>query len=223
MDFHEHQLRKEIIQTCLDMNRIGLNQGTSGNVSARLDNCMLITPSAIAYDQLEPEMIASMPFDGIPGEWNGPLRPSIEWRFHLDILKSRNDVNATVHCHPPNCTAIAMARMNIPACHYMVAAFGGNSVRCSSYELPGSPELSRTALRALEGRSACLLANHGSIAVGESLKGAIWTAVELETLARQYLLSLQLVHEGGPKILGSDEIEGVLDLFKSYGKQEDST
>ena len=213
----ERDLRQAIIDQCLFMNSSGLNQGTSGNISARFEDRMLITPSATPYDRMTPEMIAAMPFDAEYGTWEGPLKPSTEWRFHFDILKNRSDMGAVVHAHPTYSTALAIAHKGIPAAHYMVAAFGGTDVRCAPYARFGSPELSELAIKALEGRTACLLANHGSIAMGETLDKAMWRAVELETIARQYYLSLAL----GPVILTDDQIADTMAAFGSYGVQDD--
>lgn len=217
MDDKEHRIREAIIEKCLFLNSSGLSQGTSGNISARYENRMLITPSATPYDKLTPEMIVSMPFDGEFGTWDGPLKPSTEWRFHFDILKTRPDMGAVVHAHPTYCTALAIAHKEIPAAHYMVAAFGGPNVRCAPYARFGTPELSELAIEALQGRTACLLGNHGSIAMGEDLDKAIWRAVELETIARQYYLSLTL----GPVILTDEQISETLSGFASYGAQDD--
>lgn len=216
MEQAERALREEIIAQCRRMNALGLNQGTSGNISARFGDRMLITPSATPYEAMTPEMIAAMPLDGPHGHWEGPLKPSTEWRFHFDLLKTRAEMGAVVHAHPPYCTALAITRRAIPACHYMVAAFGGADVRCAPFAVYGTAELSRLALEALEGRSACLLANHGAIALGESLEKAMWRAVELETLARQYVLALGM---GGVTILSDEEIAQTLQGFGAYGLQ----
>lgn len=210
------QLRTEIIDLCRWMNASGLNQGTSGNISARHANVMLITPSATPYDKLRPEMIAAMPIDG-NGEWRGPLKPSTEWRFHLDIMRTRPEVNGIVHTHSTCATALSITRRPIPACHYMIAAFGGNDVRCAGYARYGTQALSSLVLAALHGRNSCLLANHGAIATGPSLAKAMWLAVELETIARQYHLALQI---GGPVLLSDAEIEEVREGFASYGLQD---
>lgn len=214
----EKTLRREIIDRCREMNASGINQGTSGNISVRLGERMLVTPSAIPYDRIEPEMIVSMALDG-DGVWEGPARPSTEWRFHLDLLRARPDAHAVVHAHPPYCTTLAIARKEIPACHYMVAAFGGNNVRCAGYATFGTQTLSDLAVEAMEGRTACLLANHGMISIGETLAKAMWRAIELETIARQYYLSLQI---GGPVLLSDAEIERTHRGFASYGLQEDA-
>jgi len=210
----ELQLRQAIIEKCRWMNASGLNQGTSGNISVRRGDAMLITPSGVPYDEMTPDMIALMPLGREDGSHQGPLKPSSEWRFHLDILRVRPDVGAVVHTHSTCATALAIARRSIPACHYMVAAFGGSDVRCSSYARFGTKDLSDAALAALDGRNGCLLANHGAIAIGSTLDKAMWLAVELETLAKQYLLSLQI---GGPVLLTQREIEEALAGFASYG------
>lgn len=215
----ELDLRQHIIDLCREMNRNGLNQGTSGNISARYGSRMLITPTATAYEAMTPEMIASMPIDDNDAlVFEGPIKPSTEWRFHRDILRERPEANAVVHAHPTFATTLAIARMGIPACHYMIAAFGGVDVRCSDFAIYGTAELSEHALVALEGRTACLLANHGSIAIGADLDKAMWRAVELETIARQYFYSLQL--PGGPVILGDAEIAETLKGFGAYGLQK---
>lgn len=214
----ELNIRNAIIQKAIFMNESGINQGTSGNISVRYQNRMLITPSGIPYKTLSPEDIAVMPFDAQYGTWDGPYRPSTEWRFHLDILTAKPEVNAIVHAHPTFCTVLAIAHRSIPACHYMIAAFGGDEIRCSEYATFGTPELSKTALQALEQRWGCLLANHGSIALGENLDKAMWRAVELETIAKQYYYSLALP-QSADTLLSSEEISKVMEMFKSYGLQ----
>src|SRR6478735_8133721 len=203
MTKEERALRANIVGKARWMNAIGLNQGTSGNISARYKDVLLITPSATPYDSMTPELIAAMPLEGEYGSWSGPLKPSTEWRFHFDITKSRPDVGAIVHTHSTYATVLAIARKEIPACHYMMAAFGGMNVRVAGYARFGTRELSEHALKALENRAACLLANHGMIATGASLDKAMWLAVELETIARQYYLSLAI---GGPVLLSEAEI-----------------
>jgi L-fuculose-phosphate aldolase len=212
----ELELRRSIIDHCRQMNASGLNQGTSGNISLRHGDRMLITPSAIPYDEMEPEMIASLSLDSTGGDWVGPKKPSVEWRFHLDIMRARPEVNSVVHTHSTYATILAMARKPIPACHYMIAAFGGNDVRVCNYARYGTQELSVAVLRALEGRSACLMANHGMLTTGSSLPKAMWAAVELETIAKQYYHALLI---GGPVILPDDEIDGVARSFGTYGLQ----
>jgi L-fuculose-phosphate aldolase len=212
----ELQLRQAIIDKCRWMNATGLNQGTSGNISARMGDTMLISPSATPYDQLTP-MIATMPIDGEYGSWTGPLKPATEWRFHLDIMKARPDVGGIVHTHATYSTVQAIAHKEIPACHYMMAAFGGMNVRVAHYATFGTKELAEHVLKALENRTACLLANHGMIAAGTSLDEAMWLAVELETIARQYCLTLAI---GGPVLLSEADINETVAAFGSYGVQD---
>lgn len=219
MDRAEHNLRRALIAQARWMNDSGLNQGTSGNVSVRHGDRLLITPSATPYDRMEPEMIAAMPLDG-GGAWEGPRKPSSEWRFHLDIVNARPDAGAVVHTHSTYATTLAIAGREIPPCHYMVAAFGGHDVRCAPYARYGTAELSRHAMKALEGRTGCLLANHGMIAIGANLDKAMWTAVELETLAKQYYLSLCI---GGPNLLSETQIAKTVEAFGSYGLQNSET
>jgi L-fuculose-phosphate aldolase len=216
---NEKELRRALVEACRAMNALGINQGTSGNISVRNGGMMLISPSAVPYDTMAPEMVAAMPIEGEYGSWKGKLRPSTEWRFHLDIMRGRPEVGAVVHTHPTYCTTLAIARKEIPACHYMMAAFGGTNVRCASYATYGTEALSKNALRALEGRSACLLANHGMIVCGQNLPKAMWLAVELETIARQYYHSLLI---GGPVVLSDAEIAETAAKFESYGLQDES-
>lgn len=209
----EDALRRQIIDTCLGMNRLGINQGKAGNVSVRLGDGLLITPSGMDYDSMTPADIVFLDADGRP---HGERKPSSEWRFHYDILRSRADMDAVLHAHPTSCTALACLGREIPAFHYMVAIAGGDSIRCAPYATFGSQELSDRALVALEGRKACLLANHGMICGDRSLDAVLALALEVETLARQFCLTLQL---GEPVILPADEMRRVLEKFQTYGKQ----
>ncbi|MFK7857989.1 MAG: class II aldolase/adducin family protein [Granulosicoccus sp.] len=211
----ENQIRKKIIALCLRMNATGLNQGTSGNISARYNDHMLITPSGIPYEELKPADIAKMKIEGDDFVWKGPSRPSSEWHFHRAILKAKPDVHAIVHTHSTFSTVVSIAREDIPACHYMIAAFGGNSVRCAEYETFGTAELSASMLRAMKDRTACLLSNHGMVAGGKNLDNAMWAAVELETLSRQYYYAKLA---GNMVILPEDEMARVLEKFKTYGQ-----
>jgi L-fuculose-phosphate aldolase len=205
--------RQEIIGHCLKMNDCGLNQGTSGNLSTRADDGLLITPSGVPYEQLEFEDIVFMDMNG---DYEHHLQPSSEWRFHRDILRARPEVHAVVHAHPTYCTALAICGLEIPAVHYMIAVSGGNSIRCAGYETYGTEALSAAALKALAGRTACLLANHGMIATGPSMTRAMWLAHEVETLARQYFVARQM---GEPRLLDDEEIERVVEKFRNYGLQ----
>ena len=213
---NEQDLRRAIVESARQMNALGINQGTSGNVSARWGDAMLVTPSATPYDAMRPEDLAVMPLDG-QGAWTGPLKPSTEWPFHLAILNGRPEAGAVVHTHAPYCTTLSILRRDIPAVHYMIAAFGGSTVRCAPYATFGTAELAGLALKAMEGRNACLLANHGMIVAGPTLARAMWLAVELETLAKQYCLSLSI---GGPVVLTDAEIAEAVRGFAGYGLQD---
>ncbi len=205
--------RRAIIAACRDMNRLGINQGTSGNISVRIDGGFLMTPTGVHYDALKPDLIVAMTGDG---RFSGDVLPSSEWRFHRDILANRPDAKAVVHCHAMFATTLAVLHKEIPAIHYMIAAAGGPNIRCAPYATYGTQELSALALAALQGRTACLLANHGMIAVGPTLARAMWLSVEVETLAAQYWRALQI---GKPKLLTAKEIATVIAKFGSYGQQ----
>jgi L-fuculose-phosphate aldolase len=206
--------RQSIIDACLRMNQSGINQGTSGNISLRHDGGMLITPSGTPYEAMQPEQIVFMNLDG---SLETNLRPSSEWRFHRDILQARPEVNAVVHAHPPYATILAIMGLEIPPVHYMIACAGGDTIRCAPYATFGTQQLSEHAVAALQDRSACLLAHHGMIAIGPSLSRAMWLAVEVETLARQYHGCLQI---GTPRLLPSEEIRNVLGRMAGYGPAE---
>ncbi len=188
----------------------GLNTGTAGNVSVRYSDWFLVTPSGIRYDTLTPTQIVEMDFEG---EAEGRLKPSSEWRFHRDIYVARPEVGAIVHTHPPFGTAVAALRRDLPAFHYTVAAAGGTTIRCAPYATFGTQLLSDYVMRALEDRTACLLANHGMVAVGETLEKATLLAIEVEMLCQMYLNTLQA---GEPYILSDEEMQEVLDKFDDY-------
>jgi L-fuculose-phosphate aldolase len=205
--------REAIISTGRRMNASGLNQGTSGNLSHRVENGFLVTPTGMEYDVLRPEDIVLMRFDG---SHEGERLPSSEWRFHRDILAARPEVNAVLHAHSLSSTAVSCLRRCIPSFHYMVAVAGGTDIRCAPYATFGTEELSRNAVAALEGRKACLLANHGLITVGKDLPGTFKLAIEVETLAAMYLRALQV---GEPVLLDEAEMAVVLEKFRTYGQQ----
>jgi L-fuculose-phosphate aldolase len=206
-------LRQAIIDTCRAMNASGINQGTSGNVSARVEGGLLITPTGVPYDVLTPDMICEMDLEG---GYRGERLPSSEWRMHVDILRERPEAQAVVHAHPTYATALACLRQEVPAFHYMVAAVGGPSLRCSDYATFGTRALSEVMLAAMRDRAACLLANHGMICFGPSLDKALWLAVEIEAMCRQYAVARTL---GEPVLLDADEMARVGRRFKSYGRQ----
>ena len=207
------KLRRALIDTCLAMNRLGINQGRAGNASVRVPEGLLITPSGLAYDRMKPDDIVIIDTEG---HTLGPGAPSSEWRFHFDILRRRGDANAVLHAHSPFCTALACLGMDIPAFHYMVAIAGGDSIRCAPYATFGTQALSDNALRALDGRQACLLANHGMICVADGIEAVLNLAVEVETLAQQYWRALQI---GTPRSLPPEEMQTVLEKFRTYGKR----
>ncbi len=207
------ELRRLIIYTAQKMNALGINQGKSGNVSARTDEGFLITPTGIAYDEAKPEQIVATALDG---SFAGEVLPSSEWRFHADIYRAREDVDAIVHTHSAFATTLACLGKNIPAFHYMIAAAGGRNIRCAPYATFGTQELSDHAVAALDGRNACLLAQHGMIAVGATLEKALALAVEVESLARMYWQALQI---GEPPVLDDVEMTIVLEKFRTYGQQ----
>jgi len=208
----ELTLRKAIIATALAMNALGINRGKSGNVSARWKDGFLITPSGLPYKESRP---ADIVFVGKNGNATGKRPPSSEWRFHYDIYRTRKDAQAVVHTHSSFATTLACLGMDVTAFHYMIAVAGGNSIRCAPYATFGTQELSDRALQAMSNRKACLLANHGMIAAGDSLKHALALAVEVEALCEQYWRALQV---GKPAILSDSEMEVVLEKFKTYGK-----
>jgi L-fuculose-phosphate aldolase len=213
--FADLDARNAVVDAVRRMNALGINQGKAGNASLRHDDGFLITPSGIAYEALEPDDIVRMGFDGSHVARSGRLRPSSEWRFHLDILKRRPDVSAVVHTHGVAATTLACLGRGIPAFHYMVAVAGGDSIRCAPYATFGTQELSDHALAALEGRQACLLANHGLIATGATLDAALELAVEVETLAEMYWRCLQV---GEPAILTSEQMDQVFAQMRTaYG------
>ena len=169
MGTKEKDLRAAIVVQCRAMNAAGLSAGSVGNISVRLGDAMVITPSAVPYEVLRPELLATMPLNGEYGAWSGPVKPSTEWRFHLDIMRARPDVGAIVHSHPPYCTALATLNRPILAAHYMIADFGGSMIECTRYAPFGTKELSELAVAGLGPRHAVLLGNHGAIAVGADL------------------------------------------------------
>ncbi len=206
------ELRARLIETALRMNALGLNQGRSGNLSVRVAGGFLITPGGMAYDAIGPTDIVEIEADGAV---TGSRAPSSEWRMHRDIYAARNEAGAMIHAHPMFATTLACLGRPIPAFHYMVAVAGGNSIRCAPYATFGTPKLSVNALGALRDRKACLLANHGIIALGMGLADALDLACEVETLAAQYWRALQI---GKPKILPAKEMARVLKKFEGYGR-----
>ena len=211
MQADEIDARTSVVEAARALDAQGLNRGTSGNVSLRFRDGLLVTPSGVPTARIGPGDVVFM---GLEGTFAEGLRPSSEWRFHRDILAARPEIGAVVHAHPVYCTAFAMCGREIPAVHYMIAAFGGPNVRCAAYAPYGTEALSRLALAALEDRTCCLLANHGMIAAGASLDKALWLALELETLCQQYAVALQV---GAPRVLSDAKIAETVERFRGYG------
>jgi L-fuculose-phosphate aldolase len=206
------ELREGIVAVARALVAHGLNRGTAGNVSARWGEGFLITPTGLAADEMQPGDIVPMAMDG---SWQGTRKPSSEWRFHRDLYATRPQAGAIVHAHAPFASALACLRADIPPFHYMIARFGGATVRCAAYATFGTQALSDAALAALDGRCACLLANHGLLVFGRDLRHALDLAVELESLCEQYWRALQI---GRPVLLTDAEMEAVLEKFRTYGQ-----
>ena len=211
----DQNLRAALVAACRELERQGLTHGTSGNIGLRRDEQrFFISPSGMSYASLDPKDVPMMDLDG---RWFGGRRPSSEWRFHRDIFKARAEIGAIVHTHSQKATALACTGRGIPAFHYMVAVAGGTDIRCAPYSTFGTQGLSDAALAALEGRRACLLANHGVIAVGADLDCALALAGEVENLAAQYCAALAL---GQVRILDDVEMNRIIEKFRTYGSQD---
>lgn len=207
------EIRAAIVDAARAMSACGLSEGTSGNVSARVPEGLLVTPSAFPYGEMTADDVVLLDSNGTV--LDGDRVPTTEWRLHAGVLAAMPEVGAVVHAHPPFATALACVRRDIPAFHYMVALAGGDSIRCAEYATFGTADLARNAVAALEDRRACLLANHGIVAVGASPAGALALAVEVETLAGQFSRALQV---GEPVLLSPAEMADVLARFDRYGR-----
>jgi L-fuculose-phosphate aldolase len=192
----------------------GINRGASGNASVRHGRGVLITPSALLPEALTPETLVKV---DMAGRFDNPLKPSSEWRIHRDIYLARPDINAVVHTHSTHAVTLACLREDLPPFHYMVAMAGGRDIRCSGYATFGTEALSHTAVAALEGRMACLLANHGMIACGQDLSQAETLAMEVEHLCEAYLRARSV---GTPVLLSDADIDEVLARFGRYRRGE---
>jgi len=210
----ENELRQQLVDYARRFAVEKLTPGKSGNISVRFGNNCLITPSAIAYENLSIDDIVLIDFSG--QLIRGNHQPSSEWHFHCGIYKSRTDVDAVVHTHSTYCTALACAHEKIPAFHYMVAIAGGNDIPLVPYKLFGTEELSVVILEGLNKRNACLLANHGLVTVGNNLKSTFDLAVEVEQLAEQYCTVKKI---GKAQLLTDSEMDLVIEKFKHYGKR----
>ncbi len=217
---HEKPVREKLLAVTRQLSVLGLNRGTAGNVSVRDGDSFLVTPSGMAVEAMTPHHMVQMEFDGKHhGGRHGTPEPSSEWRFHRDILASRKEVGAVIHTHSMFATTIACLRHDVPPLHYMMALVGGTHIRCAPYALFGSQELSDGALAALYERKACLLANHGMIALGRDLDDALAVTMEVETLCEQYWRTLQV---GGAVLLSEQEMAEAMERFKSYGNWKEN-
>ncbi|MBF0197195.1 MAG: L-fuculose-phosphate aldolase [Planctomycetes bacterium] len=205
------QIARQIIDTCLAMNASGLNQGTSGNISYRFDGGMLVTPSGIPYHKLSENHIVYVDQNG---ESETGKVPSTEWRFHLDALKTRPELNAVIHTHSLNSTAVSILNHPIPPVHYMISATGNTQIPCVPYATFGTTELSQNVSAGLAKCKATLIQHHGLIVMEANLEKALWLAEEVEVLAKLYLKLLPL---GEVPVLSEKEILVVIEKFKDYG------
>ncbi|HYC37426.1 MAG TPA: class II aldolase/adducin family protein [Usitatibacter sp.] len=211
----ERGIRMRIVKTARRLVALGLSPATSGNLSARSKGGYLITPSGAAYESLGPDDIVFMGDDWTHS--GGQKPPSSEWRLHRDIYRTRAEAGGVVHVHSTAATALACLRRSIPPFHYEVAFAGGRDIRCSEYATFGTQELSAAAAKALEGRRACLLANHGAITFAETVEDAALLAERVENLARLYLTTLPVSE---PVLLDDAEMARVVAKFRAYGKPQ---
>lgn len=210
----EGRLRARMAEVMKAMDARGLNRGTSGNLSARCGEAMLVTPSGVPPERLTGDQMVLVQPDGSTAA--DALKPSSEWRMHQQILNRRPDANAVVHCHSRHATILACAGREIPSVHYMVAVGGGSSVPVAPYATFGSAELAEAVVDTLDGRAAALMANHGQIVVARNLDAGLAIAEEIEEQAAIYWGTLAI---GGPKLLGEDEMNLILNRFRSYGQK----
>ena len=209
----EAGLRSQLVEVSRLLVEQRLNRGTSGNAGARLGDHLLVTPSGVPAADLAPEDMVALDFSG---QVLGGGRPSSEWRLHRDVLAARPDMHAVVHTHSPFATSLACLGHDLPPFHYMIAVAGGRTIRCAPYALFGSQALSDHALAALQGRKACLLANHGMVALGRDLDEALALAIEVESLCEMYWRACQL---GAPAVLSDAQMDEVIARFSQYGRQ----
>lgn len=209
----ELALRQKLLDVSQQLVELGLNRGSSGNASVRAGEGMLITPSALPVSAMTP---GSMVYMDLAGNVPHGGKPSSEWRFHRDILAARPEIGAVIHTHSTYATTLACLRRDIPAVHYMIAMAGGDSIRCTPYSVFGEQELSDHALEALQGRKACLLGNHGMIALGADVEDALAVAVEVEFVCEIYWRTMQA---GEPHILSAQQMHDVKQKFVEYKKR----
>lgn len=208
------RLRDELVRTARRMSELGLSPGMTGNVSVRSPGGLLVTPSGMPYGELIGDDAVEVKPDGSVAP--GQRTPTSEWQLHRDLLAARPDVHAIVHTHSLFCTSISCLRRPIPAIHYMVVRAGGDEIPCADYATFGSAQLAVNVVAALRGGDACLMANHGMVALGADLPAALRLAAEVETLASQYWHAAQL---GPPHVLGKAELDDARRQFAAYGQR----
>lgn len=204
-------MNAKLVYTAQKLASLGLNKGASGNCSVRNAGGFLITPSGIDAEVMTAESVVAMQMNG---DAEANKKPSSEWRFHRDIYQHHPEVNAVIHTHSMFATTIACLHQDVPPFHYMIAMAGGDSIRCAPYALFGTQDLSDAALTALQDRKACLLANHGMIAMGANLEAALAITVEVENLCEQYWRLLQITPT--PPLLSNGKMQAVFEQFKGY-------
>jgi L-fuculose-phosphate aldolase len=205
--------RRTLVDAYCALGAAGMIAGSAGNVSLRDGTGtpdgtgMLISPTGTTPERISPDALVAIGFDApAPGA-------SSEWALHGGLYQARPEFNAIVHTHADACTALACLGEDLPAFHYEILAFGGDSVRCAPYVTFGTPELAALAVQAMAGRSACLLGNHGMIAAGATLEKAMAHAFHLERLCRQYLMARAA---GRPRLLTAAQIADAQERFRSY-------
>ena len=205
-----------LIETALHLEQIGLNHGATGNCSCRDGDTYLITPSGIDTQNLSEDKVVRMDFAGNIINSIPNLKPSSEWRFHKDIMSQRKEVGAVVHTHSIYASTVSLFGDTLPPFHYMIAVAGGDSVRCAPYAMFGTQELSDNIISALIDRKACLIANHGLVAIGDNLKEALQIAEEIEHLCQLYIEARKL---GEPNLLSKKQMSEVIDRFQTYSRR----
>ncbi|MEI9988597.1 MAG: class II aldolase/adducin family protein [Rhizomicrobium sp.] len=213
----ETTLRNQVVDAMRAMVAHGLNRGTTGNVSVRCGDGLLVTPTGVTPENLTPECIVFLNMQGRARE--GSFKPSSEWQMHAALLGARRDVNAIVHCHSRYATILACAGKPIPPLHYMVGVSGKPSVPIAGYATFGSEELARNVVETLAGGYACLMANHGQIAMAPSIARALVIADEIEEQSAVYWGTLLI---GGPNILSGTQMDEIFGQFKKYGQKHRS-
>ena len=213
MNLKEKFLRKKIIEACLAIEKKKLNQGKTGNISNRWKNGILITPSGIDYDKLK---YTDIVFINHKEKVEGGGEPSTEWRFHLNIIKARKEINSIVHNHPIYGTGFSMLRKEIKSFHYLIGLFGGNNIRCAKFKMPGTAQLSKEVLSSLKDRKACLIANHGTITLGQNLNEALYLAEQFEALCKQITIANI---NGKPKFIDDKKMKLIIKKLKNYNKE----